>query len=40
LEAQRGFDKLSSSTTEAQRRLQNYKNTGDESLSRLKVKFD
>ena len=31
---------LSSATTEAQRRLQNYKNTGEKNLSRLQKKFN
>ena len=40
IEAQRAFDRLSSSTTEASRRLQNYKNTWEASLSRLQKKFN
>lgn len=40
VEAQRAFDKISSNTTEAQRRLQNYRNTWDENLSRLQKKFN
>ena len=40
IQAQRAFDKVSSSTTEAQRRLQNYRNTWDKNLSRLQKKFD
>jgi len=40
VEAQRSFDRLSSSVTEAGRKLQNLRNTGDENLSRLQKKFD
>ena len=40
VERQKAFDRISSSTTEAQRRLQNYKNTWDETLSRLQAKFN
>lgn len=39
-QSKEALNAISSATTEAQRKLQNYKNRGDENLSRLQAKFN